>query len=114
VNHLEFSHNPICALAVNCPDIISVNRTKLPAACTATLRKSPVKKRFFLTATRCLQPVFMSKTSGHKELYTTKIGCFHQTPPGKTPFFYEVFWEKKSNALLWLTLLIIKKTMGRN
>jgi hypothetical protein len=76
---------------VNCPDIISVNRTKLPAACSASLRKSPFKKRFFLTATRCFQPVFMSKTSGLKELYTTKIGCFHQTPPGKTPFFYEVF-----------------------
>jgi hypothetical protein len=40
----------------------------------------------------------MSKTSGLKELYTAKIGCFHQTPPGKTPFFYEVFWERKSNA----------------
>jgi hypothetical protein len=83
--------NPICALAVNCPDIISVNRTKLPAAYTANLRKSPFKKRFFLTAARCFQPVFMRKTSGLKELYTTKIGCFHQTPPGKHPFFMRFF-----------------------
>jgi hypothetical protein len=80
---------------VNCPDIIFVNNTKLPAAYTATLRKSPFKKRFFLTAARCLQLFFMSKTSGLKELYTTKIGCFHQTPRGKTPFFYEVFWVRR-------------------
>jgi hypothetical protein len=95
---------------VNCPDIISVNRTKLPAKYTANLRKSPFKKRFFLTAARCLQPVFMSKTSGLKELYNTKIGCFHQTPPGKTPFFYEVFRVRFLNTLRWQTnVWFIKK-----
>jgi hypothetical protein len=85
---------------VNCPDIIFVNSTKLPATCTAALRKSPFKKRFFLTAARCFQLIFMSKTSGLKELYATKIGCFHQTPPGKTPFFYEVFRERKNKEIL--------------